>query len=422
MILIKDGRLIDPGSGTDEVLDLVVEEGRVKYIGKFQRTEEYGEIIEARGKVVAPGLIDVHVHFRDPGFTHKEDIVTGAGAAARGGYTTVVCMANTKPVADTPETLKEILEKGAQTGIHVLTAASVTKGLAGKELSDFAALKEAGAVGFSDDGIPILDTGLLCRAMELAVELDVPISLHEEDPALIGMPGVNRGKVSGALGLPGAPSVSESSMVARDCMLALSTGARVNIQHISSRESVECVRFAKGLGARVWAEATPHHFSLTEEAVLEHGALAKMNPPLRGAEDRYSIVAGLTDGTIDIIATDHAPHTGKEKSQGLDKAPSGIIGLETALGLGVTNLVRKGHLTLSGLLEKMALGPARLYGLDAGHLTEGGPADIVIFDDKEHWEVEGFVSKSQNSPFLGQSLYGRVYYTICGGAVVYRRQ
>jgi len=420
MLLIKDGRLIDPRGGTDEVLDVVVDGGRVKNIGKFQRGGQYDEILEAGGKVVAPGLVDVHVHFRDPGFTHKEDVFSGARSAARGGYTTVVCMANTKPVVDNTDTLDAVLRRAGQAPIHVLTVAAVTQGMQGRALTDFRALRAAGAVGFSDDGIPIMDTALLLEAMGLARELDVPVSLHEEDPALIGSPGVNRGAVSQALGLFGAPVVSESSMVARDCMLALETGATVNIQHISCKESVECVRFAKGLGAKVVAEATPHHFSLTEESVHTHGTLAKMNPPLRRNEDRHSILTGLADGTLDIIATDHAPHAREEKAMPLDKAPSGIIGLETALGLGVCNLVRRGHLTLMGLLEKMTANPAALYGLDAGYIAEGGPADILIFDDRESWTVTEFASKSANSPFVGQTLYGRVHATLCGGKLVYR--
>ncbi len=420
MILIKDGRVMDPKSGTDELLDVVIDGDRVKYIGKFQRGEQYDEIIEAKGKIVAPGLIDVHVHFREPGLTYKEDIQSGAKAAAKGGFTTVVCMANTKPVVDTPEVLQQVLEAAQQTDIHVLTVAAVSKGMQGKELSDFEELKKQGAVGFSDDGIPLMDTRLILQAMELAKELDVPLSFHEEDPSLIGMAGVHQGKVSEALGTGGAPSVSESVMVARDCMLALHTGAKVNIQHISCREAVDCVRMAKKLGANVVAEATPHHFSLTQEAVLEHGSLAKMNPPLRTQEDCYSIIKGLKDGTIEIIATDHAPHSAEEKARSIDQCPSGIIGLETALGLGVANLVRKGHLSLLDLLEKMSINPARLYGLDAGYLGENGPADIVIFDEKEGWTVSDFASKSSNSPFVGQTLYGKVYYTICGGKVVYR--
>jgi dihydroorotase len=251
-------------------------------------------------------------------------------------------------------------------------------------------------------------------------ELDAPLALHEEDPALIGRAGVNDGKISESLGFRGAPKVSESSMVARDCMLALATGARVHMQHLSCAESVAVVRLAKELGARVTAEATPQHFSLTEEAVARKGTLVKVNPPLRGEDDRYALIAGLKDGTVDVIATDHAPHSAEEKARPFVEAPSGLTGLETALALGIAGLVRRGHLSLPHLIEKMTLAPARLYGFDAGYLAEGGPADIVIFDDRELWTVTDFSSKATNSPFIGETLPGKVKYTICRGAVVYR--
>ncbi|MCI9243612.1 MAG: dihydroorotase [Lawsonibacter sp.] len=421
MILIKDGRVVDPASGVDEGLDVVLEDGRVKALGKFPKTEDYQRVIDAKGKIVAPGLVDIHVHFRDPGLTYKEDIATGAAAAAAGGYTTVVCMANTKPVVDSVEVLSELLGRMKQLPIHVLSAAAVTKGLQGKELTDMRALRAAGAAGFTDDGIPIMDSALLFEAMKLAKELDAPISLHEEDPALIAAAGINQGPVSKQLNFGGAPALAEESLVARDCMLALRSGARVDIQHISSGVSVDVVRAMKGLGAGVFAEVTPQHFSLTEQAALERGALAKVNPPLRGEADRYALIRGLKDGTIDFIATDHAPHSPEEKARELAQAPSGMIGLETALALGVTNLVRKGHLTMLQLLEKMTVNPARFYGLDAGTLRAGAPADLVIFDEREKWTVEEdkFRSKSRNSPFTGMELYGKVYCTICGGNVAY---
>ena len=421
MILIKDGRVVDPASGVDEGLDVVLEDGRVKALGKFPKTEDYQRVIDAKGKIVAPGLVDIHVHFRDPGLTYKEDIATGAAAAAAGGYTTVVCMANTKPVVDSVEVLSELLGRMKQLPIHVLSAAAVTKGLQGKELTDMRALRAAGAAGFTDDGIPIMDSALLFEAMKLAKELDAPISLHEEDPALIAAAGINQGPVSKQLNFGGAPALAEESLVARDCMLALRSGARVDIQHISSGVSVDVVRAMKGLGAGVFAEVTPQHFSLTEQAALERGALAKVNPPLRGEADRYALIRGLKDGTIDFIATDHAPHSPEEKARELAQAPSGMIGLETALALGVTNLVRKGHLTMLQLLEKMTVNPARFYGLDTGTLRAGAPADLVIFDEREKWTVEEdkFRSKSRNSPFTGMELYGKVYCTICGGNVAY---
>lgn len=424
MILIKNGRMVDPASGIDEALDVVLEDGRIKALGKFPKTEAYEEVIDAAGKIVAPGLVDIHVHFRDPGLTYKEDIVTGAAAAAAGGYTTVVCMANTKPVVDSVETLSDLRTRARELPVQVLNAAAVTKGLKGEELTDMRALRAAGAAGFTDDGIPIADTALLFEAMKRAKELDVPISLHEEDPALIASAGINQGAVSRQLGVGGAPALAEEALVARDCALALRAGARVNIQHLSSQVSVDIIRAMKGLGASVFAEVTPQHFSLTERAVVERGTLAKVNPPLREEADRYALIRGLKDGTIDFIATDHAPHSREEKEWDLNQAPSGMIGLETALALGITNLVRKGHLTMLQLLEKMTVNPARFYKLGCGTLKVGGPADMVIFDERERWtvEAEDFRSKSRNSPFLGMELYGRVHYTICGGRVVFRRE
>lgn len=419
MILIKNGRVIDPKSGMDESLDILIDEGKIAGLGKYKRSNEYERVIEAEGKIVAPGLIDVHVHFRDPGLTYKEDIESGARSAAAGGFTTVVCMANTKPVVDNSETLEYVLEKGKQTGIHVMSVAAVTKGMQGQELTDFKELKEAGAAGLSDDGIPIKDSQLMYEAMVRAKEAGMPVSLHEEDPDYVIQAGINKGAVSEELGIGGAMALSEQLMVARDCLLALETGAKVNIQHVSSHISVEYIRLARSLGADIWAEATPQHFSLTEDTALEKKTLAKVNPPLRTEEDRYGIIEGLKDGTIQIIATDHAPHSKEEKEQPITKAPSGLIGLETSLALGITNLVRTGSLTMEYMLKKMTLNPAKLYGLDRGYIAKGAPADIVIFDEFEKWKVETFQSKSCNSPFIGEELYGKVKYTICAGRIVY---
>lgn len=419
MILIKDGRVIDPKSGMDETLDIMIRDGVITDMGKFQRSDAFETVIDAKGKVVAPGLIDVHVHFRDPGFTHKEDIETGARAAAAGGYTTVICMANTSPVVDCEEVLEDLRKREQRLPIRVLNAAAVTKGLKGKELTDMEGLKRAGAVGFTDDGIPIKDAGLVLAAMRKARELNVPLSFHEEDPELVGSPGINVGRVAEAMGVKGASALAEQTLIARDCLLALETGALINIQHISSKVSVELIRMMKKMGARVYAEVTPQHFSLTEDVVLKKGSLAKVNPPLRTEEDRYALIRGLKENVIDIIATDHAPHSREEKNQEIEKAPSGLIGLETALALGITCLVRKGHMTLSHLLEKMTVRPAELYGLDAGSLKVGGRADLIVFDEREKWVVEKFHSKSENSPFTRMELAGKIKYTICGGKVVY---
>ncbi len=427
-MIIKNGRVIDPKSGFDGIADIVIKDGKIEKILKregnakeedaFQAADE--EIIDASGLIVAPGLIDVHVHFRDPGLTYKEDIETGSTAAKAGGFTTVVMMGNTKPVIDNEETLRYVLEKGEQTGIHVLSAANITKGMKGKELTDMEALRAQGAAGFTDDGVPIMDVKLLMEAMERAKKLNVPLSFHEEDPGFITNNGINRGEVSEKLGIGGSPRVAEDSLVARDCMIALYTGACVNIQHISSKNAVAAVALAKKLGADVWAEVTPHHLTLDETAVLKFGSLAKMNPPLRTKEDREALIEALKDGTIDMIATDHAPHSREEKEKPLVEAPSGIIGLETSLPLCVTELVKKGHLSYVELFEKMCLNPARLYRLDTGYLAEEGPADLVIFDDQEEFEAGPFVSKSSNSPFTGRKMFGKVKTTICSGKAVYQ--
>ncbi len=417
-MLIQNGRVMDPVTGTDDVIDIHIEGSRIIETGK--KLECAGEqVIDASGLVVAPGLMDAHVHFRDPGYTYKEDILTGAAAAARGGFTTVVCMANTKPVVDNLDTLAYVQEKGEKAAVHVLQAAALTKGLQGRELTDMEALADAGAAGFTDDGIPLMDERILIAAMEKARELGMPISLHEEDPALIASPGVHQGKISEQLRYGGAPRVAEDVLVARDCMLALHTGARVCIQHISSKNSVELVRLAKRLGADVHAEATPHHFTLTDKAVLQYGAHARMNPPLRTEEDRLAIIEGLRDGTIDMIVTDHAPHSEEEKARPLSDAPSGIIGLETSLGLGLKSLVEPGYLTLMDLMRRMSQAPAEFYGLIPGSIEVDAPADLVIFGEKECWKVEEFASKAKNSPFLGWELPGRVHYTICAGKIVY---
>lgn len=437
MLLIKNGRVVDPVSGVDEVKDVLVNEGNIVMTGtqasemfydaqrKLSESENVQEnsglfrVIDASGLVVAPGLVDTHVHFRDPGFTYKEDIFTGAKAAAKGGFTTVVCMANTKPVVDNLDTLEYVLNKGSQTGIHVLSAAAITKGLAGEELVDMQALAAAGAAGFTDDGIPVMDEKVLVEAMLQAKELNLPISLHEEDPAFIASPGVHQGEVSKKLGYGGASRTAEDVMVARDCALALHTGARVCIQHISSKNAVEYVRTAKKLGADVHAEATPHHFTLTDKAVLEYGTLARMNPPVRTEEDRIKIIEGLKDGTIDMIVTDHAPHSAQEKARPMESAPSGITGLETSLGLGIKSLVEAGHLTLMQLMACMSRNPMEFYRKKPVSIEKGNPADIVIFGENERWVVDHFASKAVNSPFMGWELPGKVHFTICAGNIVY---
>lgn len=421
MLLIKNGYVIDPQNNLEGKMDILVENGKIKEIASVINQENNTcNIIDAAGYIVSSGLVDVHVHFRDPGFTYKEDIFSGAQAALRGGFTSVVLMANTKPAVDNEETLKYIMEKGRQISLKVYTCAAVTKGLAGKELVDIKALRQSGAAGFTDDGIPIIDTALLDQAMRLVAECGVPISLHEENPALITNNGINRGKASAHFGIGGSPREAEYSLIARDLEIALKTGVILNIQHISTKEGVALIREAKKRGKNIYAEATPHHFSLTEEAAITYGTLAKMNPPLREEEDRRAIIEGLRDGTIDIIATDHAPHSKEEKERPLTEAPSGIIGLETALPLALTNLVGKEGFSIADIITLMSCNPAKLYGLKAGTLSVGSAADIVIFDATQVRKAGNYVSKSQNSPFTGMDLTGVVKYTIVNGEIVYQ--
>lgn len=426
MLYIKNGNIIDPEQNRTYRGDLRIEKGIITKIWEDKREEseipEKATVIDAKGMLIGPGLIDTHVHFRDPGFTCKEDIFTGAQAAKKGGYTGIVLMANTKPSVDNPETLRYVLEKGRQTGIRIESCVNVTKGMQGKEIVDMEGLSGEGAAGFTDDGIPLLDEELVRQAMIRAKNLRKPISFHEENPETIADNGVNAGKASEFYGIGGSPREAEIDLIERDLKLALQTGAAVVIQHISTKEGVELVRQAKAKGGNVHAEATPHHFTLTEQAVIEKGTLAKMNPPLRMESDRLAIIEGLQDGTIDLIATDHAPHTEEEKAGRITEAPSGIIGLETALSLGIRELVDKGYLTYPELFGRMSFNPAKLYDLTGGSLKEGQAADLVIFDPREEWKVEKFASKASNSPFLGEVLPGVIHYTVCGGEIVYCRQ
>lgn len=445
MLIIKNGKVIDPVADRVYPADLYIEnDTMVKIVDHDkERAEQDGknpavepesglagmdniknlaaEVFDAEGMLIAPGLADTHVHFRDPGFTYKEDILSGAEAAKKGGYTQIVLMANTKPCVDQVETLQYVLDKGDQTGIHIHSCANVTKGMAGQELVPMEQLSEAGAVGFTDDGVPILSENMVRKAMEQAALCRKPISFHEEDPKYIQNNGIHAGKAAAYYGIGGSKREAEITMIERDIRLALETGATVVIQHISTKEGVELVRQGKAAGADVHAEATPHHFTLTEEAAIEKGTLAKMNPPLREEVDRQAIIEGLADGTIDLIATDHAPHSKEEKEKPLTEAPSGIIGLETALSLGIRELVQTGKLTYPQLVQRMSTAPCTLYGLQGGTLREGDPADLVIFDPEEIWKVQQFASKSANSPFIGEELPGVVHATICGGKFVYQK-
>lgn len=418
-ILIKNGLVINPATNFEKLSDILIEDSLVKEIGDEIPDDKDALVIDASNCIVSPGLIDIHVHFRDPGFTHKEDLFTGSRAAAAGGFTSVLLMANTNPKVDSIKTLSYVKEKAKECPINIFQEAALTQDFKDK-LVDMKDLRDNGAVGFTNDGVPVMSTSLLREAMKIAKELDVIIALHEEDNSLIGTHGINDGKVAEKLGLVGAPRSAEDLMVARDAMLALETGACIDIQHISSGNAVDFIRYAKSIGVKILAEATPHHFTLTEEDVLKYSSLAKMNPPLRTEEDREKIIQGLIDDTIEVIATDHAPHTNSEKNVDFKKAPSGIIGLETALALSISQLVKTKRLSMSHMLSKMTINPSRYYKLDRGDISVGKIADICIFNPDEEYTVDKFESKSSNSPFIGWKLFGKVKYTICGGKIVYK--
>ena len=445
MLLIKNGRVLDPATGLDGFYDILVDDKVIAKIGFVGSLDDMAresaimkitenvmlsqlgqeapgdelEEIDAGGCIVAPGLVDAHVHFRDPGFIEKEDIFTGAEAAKAGGFTTVVMMGNTNPHMDNEGTIRYALEKGAQTGIHVYTCGNITKAMEGHELTDMESLIKSGAVLLTDDGKPITDPDIMKKACIEAAGLEVVLSLHEEDPSFITENGVNAGSAAASLGLTGSPREAEISMVKRDIAIADETGASITIQHISTKEAVDMIREARKTNPHIHAEATPHHFTLNDKAVEKHGTMAKMNPPLREEEDRLAIINGLADGTIETIATDHAPHTNEEKAQEFAKAPSGIIGLETSLGLGIRELVNKGYMSLMTLLSRMTIEPSVIYKLPSGRIGEGLAADLVIFNPDENKVYDKFASKADNSPFKGETLPGRIKYTICDGKIVY---
>lgn len=421
MVIFKNGTIIDPKTSYMGKKDIAIDGKMIVKIAEDIPVSGDDTVYDCTGKYIGPGLVDVHVHFRDPGFTYKEDIESGSVAAAKGGFTSVILMANTKPAVDNADTIDYILDKGKKTGIHVYTCANITEGMKGEALTDFEALLDAGAIGFTDDGVPLLKEELVEKAMKQAVATDSVLSFHEEDPQYITNNGVNRGIASEHFGIGGSDRQAEISMVDRDIKLALKTGAKVNFQHLSTKEAIELIREAKKLpeGKNLYAEATPHHIALTQEAVIEHGTMAKMNPPLREESDRLAIIEGLADGTIDIIATDHAPHSGEEKNKPITDAPSGILGLETAFAICNKLLVLTGKLDYLQLFCKMSYNPARLYGLNAGYLAESGVADMVIFDPERVWKIDKFSSKSQNSPFANKELKGKIEVTVSDGKIVF---
>lgn len=422
-MLIKGGRVIDPVNGVDEVLDILVEDGIIVELKRvFDAVEKGVKVIDAKGKTVVPGLVDMHVHLREPGYEEKETIETGCSAAAAGGITTVACMANTLPVNDNASVTRFILDRAEAVGtIDVLPVGAVSKGLKGKELAEFGPMKEAGVVAFCDDGNPIMDSGLMRRALECSRKWGLPILSHCEDLSLSRGGVMNEGDLSRKLGFQGIPCAAEEVMVARDIILADLTGGKLHICHVSTAGSVELIRRAKSAGVRVTAETAPHYFTLTEEAVKDHGTNAKINPPLRTALDQEAIKKGLRDGTIDAIATDHAPHEAASKEVDFSRAPSGIVGLETALPLTL-RLVDEGVLSMDGAVAKLSTNPARILGLNKGTLSKSSRADITIFDSKREFVVEkaAFRSKAHNTPFNGWKLRGVVELTIVGGRTVYQ--
>ena len=417
-LLVKNAYVVSPADGFDGQLDILISDGKIASVGKDISAE--AEVIDASGLYAVPGMVDMHVHLRDPGQTQKEDILTGCRAAAAGGVTSLLCMPNTKPVTDDPETVKYILNKAKDADARVYVAASITKGLKSEEPTDLDALKAAGAIGLSDDGRPVENTKLLSDAMKRAPELGMKVVAHCEDLFLADGGKINEGEVSRQLGVKGIPAAAEDCGTAREIALAAAENVPVHICHVSTATSVALVRDAKRRGVKVTAETAPHYFSLTENELLKRDADYRMNPPLRTEADVAAIIEGLRDGTLDCIATDHAPHTPQDKAD-FENAPNGSIGMETSLAAGVTFLVKTGLLTFEELVRKMSVDPAKILGIDAGTLHKGAPADIALIDLNEEWTVdpEKLHGKSKNTPFKGMTLTGRVKKTILGGRVVF---
>ncbi|MBI3610043.1 MAG: dihydroorotase [Nitrospirae bacterium] len=426
-LLIRNGRLIDPAHRRDEVTDVLIEDGKVSRIGKSLKTDlpkSEIQVLDGTGQWVVPGFVDLHVHLREPGFEYKETIKTGTEAAAAGGFTSVCCMPNTDPVNDNQAVTRFILDKARREGVvHVFPIGAITKGSKGEELSEIGELVEAGCVAITDDGKPVMNSEVMRRAMEYALAFDLPVIDHCEDAHLMEGGVMNEGVVSMELGLKGIPAAAEEVMVARNLILAERTGSRLHLAHISTSGSVRMIREAKARGVRVTAETCPHYFSLTEEAVRGYNTDAKMNPPLRTRQDRDAIKQGLADGTLDVIATDHAPHTEDEKNREFDLAPFGIVGLETALPLTLM-LVEEGVLTLDEAVAKLTIHPARVMRLNSGQLGIGADADLCLIDPDAQWAADPrkFHSKSKNSPFGGWRMKGLVAMTVVSGRVVYSRE
>ena len=423
-ILIRGGRVLDPSRNTDEVADLLLQDGKVEAVGRNLGQPDSADVLDAAGKVVSPGLIDLHVHLREPGQEDLETVATGAMAAAAGGFSAVCAMPNTDPVTDNQAAVGFIVSQAQRAGkARVYPIGAISLGQKGQQLAEFGELVGAGAVAMSDDGKPVVSSHLMRTALEYARTFGIPVADHCEDPTLAAGGAMHEGLVSTRLGLKGVPAAAEEIMVARDILLAELTGGHVHLCHMSTRGSVALIRRAKEQGLRVTAEACPHHFTLTHEACEGYNTNAKMNPPLREPEDREAIRQALRDGTIDVICTDHAPHHYDAKEREFDDAPNGIIGLETALGLAITELVDDGLLDLSTLITRMSTMPARIFKLPGGTLAPGAAADVVVIDPTAKWTVdpEKFYSRSRNTPFAGRQLRGRADVTLVRGQVVFRR-
>ena len=421
-VLIRGGRVVDPSQTMDSVVDVLLADGVVARVGERLEAPEGCETVDASGLVVVPGLVDVHVHLREPGQEHKETIASGARAAAAGGFTSVVAMPNTDPPIDDPASVGFVAAEGLRArGARVYPTGCITVGQNGEQLTEFGELIDAGAVAVTDDGRPVVSGGVLRMALEYSLAFDLPVAVHEEDPTLSRGGSMNEGIIATRLGLTGIPAEAEDVMIARDLMLAELTGAHLHVQHVSTRRGVQLIREAKARGVRVTAEATPHHFTLTDAAVERYRTDAKMNPPLRTEADRDAVRQGVVDGTLDVIATDHAPHHYDEKEQAFEDAPFGIVGLETALGISYTELVETGLIDLPTLVERMSCAPARAMRLPGGTLRPGAPADVTIIDPSAEWTVDAaaFLSMSRNTPFGGRTLRCRAVRTLVGGATVW---
>lgn len=419
-ILIKNGRIIDPVSNRDEIADLYVEDGKVSKVGQ-NIEKEADRVIDATDLFVMPGFIDLHVHLREPGLEHKETIETGAMAAARGGFTTICAMPNTKPVADSREVVEDIYKRAEHAKCHVLQVGAVTKGQVGTELADIKEMKKAGICAISEDGKSVMDSKLYKEAMIIAKEENLPVLAHCEDKNLVGKGALNAGKKAEELGVEGITNAVEDIITARDILLSKETGARLHLCHCSTADSVRMVKEAKEEGLFVTAEVCPHHFTLTEDDIVGADTNYKMNPPLRSKADRQALIEGLKNNIMDVISTDHAPHHADEKAKPMAEAPFGIVGLETAYSLTNSELVEKGYLTETQLVEKMSVNPAKVLGMDKGCIGEGKIADIVITNPKEEYIIDAneFASKGKNTPFHGRKVTGKVKYTILAGELVY---